>query len=113
MEMNDKKDRTDQQPLPLTKDWKPSADYRVYAGGREVNVHYSEGTSFAIIVCPAAEELVLEVEAAAAFSRAVVRPLSTGITPSAVGYKLRFAVRAGHKLSVELDGNTKRPLLLF
>ncbi|QHT63269.1 hypothetical protein GXP70_27105 [Paenibacillus lycopersici] len=99
--------------LPLAKDWKPSADYRVFAGGREAAVHCSEGTSFAIIVCPEAEELALEVEAAAAFDRVVVRPLSAGIVPSADGGKLRFAVRAGHKLSIEPDGDTKRPLLLF
>lgn len=55
----------------------------------------------------------VEITPAAAFQTVKVRPLSAGIAPQINGASIAFVVDRPCRLSVELDGNISRPLLVF
>jgi glycosyl hydrolase family 28 len=89
----------------------PSSDYRVRVNGREIFVRGCEIASVAWL--PWDGEVEVEVESARDFREAVVRPLSRGISLEVEGRTLRFTLSAPGYLSVELDGDIRRPLFLF
>ncbi len=89
----------------------PSEHFRLRVDGREVFVHGFEVCSFAVFSLAGPAEC--EIEAAFGFERAVVRPLSRRIEAQVEGRSIRLALDGPAYLSVELDGDLTRPLLLF
>jgi len=89
----------------------PSADFRLRINGQEAFVHHCRDSAYAI--CSVAAPVQVEVETAFDFREVKVRPLSRGVRPHADGRRLRFALDGPVRLSIEFDGDIRRPLFLF
>jgi hypothetical protein len=96
-------------------DWPPdrprSTDYALRVDGRDVFVHQCGAGSYAILSLggPAS----VEVKPAFEFGEAKVRPLSRGVGPEIRDGAIRFGLDGPAYLSVELDGDTSRPLFVL
>ncbi len=89
----------------------PSPDFRLRVGGRPVFVHACSCASYAMFELDGPAEV--EVEVAFPFERAVVRPLRHGVQPDVTEGGLRFRLERPGGLSVELDGDLRRPLFVW
>jgi hypothetical protein len=86
-------------------------DYRVFANGTEVFVQTVETSAFALYETDGAVDV--EVRPAVDVKFVVVRPLHLGVRPSVEGNVVRFRLPRPCYASVEVNGDTKRPLFLF
>ncbi len=89
----------------------PSADFRVWVGGREVFVHSARGSGYALCALDGPAEV--EVETGFEFKKVVVRPLRHRIQPEVDGRRLRFGLSGPARLSIEFDDDISRPLFLL
>lgn len=79
-------------------------------GGR-FTVYRCEAASYAVAF--AAGTLQVEIEAPFPFRNVAIRTLHSGICPEIAGSAIRFTMTAPAKLSIELDGDLRRPLFLL
>jgi len=112
----------------------PSSDYTIEVGGTAVPVYAAKVVSNGSVTTEsiltgkpvataidtasfawfdAAYPVVVTVRPARPFERVTVRPSSYGIEPEVRNGEMRFRLDRPRKLSIELDGETDRPLLLF
>ena len=90
----------------------PSSEtYRVTAGGQPVRVIHSERADIAWFACGGPVDIAVEV--GHEVKRVDVRPLRHGLQPVLHGRALRFRIPGPVKLSIEIDGDIRRPLFLF
>ncbi|MCX7049820.1 MAG: glycosyl hydrolase family 28 protein [Candidatus Sumerlaeota bacterium] len=89
----------------------PSSDYQVRVDGKPVFVYSSEVAAFAMF--GVSEKVEVEVISAKPIQSAVIRPLSRKIEGKVEGAALRFTISKPCQLSVEINGDLKRPLFLF
>jgi len=86
-------------------------DFRVTVDGRDVFVYDSQVAGFA---CFSFEGTCrVAVTADRDFERVDIRPKHDGIRYSTEGRTIRFELDQSCRLSIELDGDIKRPLFLF
>ena len=101
---------------PAPEGEKASGDYTVEVAGRPVfvysaNVLHGGPASFAYFDFDGRVEVKVTVRRD--LSKAVIRPLSFGLTPAVEGRTIRFALDRPRNMSIEPDGRYERPLLLF
>jgi hypothetical protein len=86
-------------------------DYHVRASGRELFVHTVETSAFASYETDGAVDV--EVRPTVDVKFVVVRPLSLGVRPVVRDNVVSFRLPRPCYVSVEVNGDTKRPLFLF
>jgi hypothetical protein len=86
-------------------------DYQVRAGGRDLFVQTVETSAFASF--EAGGPVEVEVRPAVDVKHVVVRPLSLGVRPVVRGNVVSFTLPRPCYVSVEVNGDIKRPLFLF
>ncbi|MFW6189327.1 MAG: glycosyl hydrolase family 28 protein [Planctomycetota bacterium] len=89
----------------------PSTDFRVRVDGQEVFVYPHEVAAYAPFGMDGPVEV--EVEVGFDFDEVVVRPLRHRIRPEVDGRSMRFELPEPAYLSIELDGDIRRPLFLW
>jgi hypothetical protein len=86
-------------------------DFTVKADGKSIFVNHARVAGYAIFSCSG--PVRLEVTSTGPVKSAVVRPLSLGITPKVKGRQITFTLQKPANISVELNGDIKRPLFVF
>jgi hypothetical protein len=90
----------------------PSSEiYRVTVNGQAVHVIRSDRGDIAWFACGGRADIVVEV--GHEVKRVEVRPLRHGLQPALQGRTLRFRIPGPVKLSIEINGDLRRPLFLF
>jgi hypothetical protein len=89
----------------------PAKDFQVRVNGRDYFVYHAPVAAFAGFDLAQAGDV--EIASTAAIQTVDVRPKSLGIRPKVTGHKITFKLDAPAYLSVEINGNLKRPLFLF
>ncbi|MFC4779353.1 glycoside hydrolase family 28 protein [Paenibacillus sp. GCM10023252] len=97
--------------MELNQSVRLSDKYRLKVNGEEVIVHQCDVASYAIISLNGVADM--EIDVLHPYSEYKLRPLKAGLTPQREGSKLRVSVASPSKLSLELDGDLRSPLLLF
>lgn len=92
-------------------DYPRAQDFVVRANGLMLPV--LEGDICAMAYATVDGPVTIEIEREQPFEEIVVRPLSAGIRVETAGNKAIFILPEALNLSVEFDGDTKRPLFLF
>lgn len=90
-----------------------SARYELYCDGERQTVYHTDSFDYAVVVRKARTDFPVEVRVSEPVERAVVRPLSLGVSHELEGQTLRFTAPGLKKLSIEFDGDLKRPLFLL
>lgn len=101
---------------PAPEGEKPSADYTFEADGKPVFVYTAatlHGGPASFAYFDFSGEVKLKVKSARKVEKAVVRPLSSGVTPTLEGDTISFSLNQPRNLSLEINGSFIRPLLLF
>jgi hypothetical protein len=88
-----------------------AADFHVQVDGQDLFVYDSKVAAFATFSFDGSCRV--EITAGRDFERVDIRPKRRGIDLATQGRAIRFELDEPCQLSIELDGNTKRPLLLF
>ncbi len=90
----------------------PSSEtYRVTAGGQPVHVIRSERGDIAWFACGGPVDVAVEV--GHEVKRVEVRPLRHGLRPALQSRTLQLRIPGPIKLSIEINGDIRRPLFLF
>ena len=95
---------------------KASDDYKVEVNGQPVFVYTANtlhGGPASFAYFDFAGKVNVAVTPARKANKAVIRPLSCGLTPVVEGNTVRFALNQPRNLSLELNDSFERPLLLF
>ena len=90
-----------------------SERFTLYCDGQEQTVYHTDSFDYAVVVRRTPDSFPVEVHISGSVGQAVIRPLSLGISHSLEGQTLRFTAPGLKKLSIELDGDLKRPLFLL
>ena len=90
-----------------------SQRYELYCDGRPQTVYHTDSFDYAVVVRKTRMAFPVEVRVSGPVDRAVIRPLSLGISHELEGQTLRFTAPGLKKLSIEFDGDLKRPLFLL
>ena len=88
-----------------------ATDFRVVAGGQALPV--LEGTIAALSYATINAETTVTVERDTPFEEVTIRPLNARIMATVEGNKITFTLPRALNLSIEFDGDTKRPLYFF
>ncbi|MFW6303852.1 MAG: glycosyl hydrolase family 28 protein [Candidatus Sumerlaeota bacterium] len=88
-----------------------SPDYKLRINGADVTVSHCEVAGYAPVSFDGPADI--EIEALNDFKDVCVRPLRHGIQPEIEGRTVRFGVEGPWKLSVEFDGDLRKPLFIF
>jgi hypothetical protein len=99
-----------QSPAP-TPGLDPAKEFKVRVDGRELFVHDAPVAAFAGFDLLTAVNV--EIESAPAIQKVYIRPKALGIRPEIIGNKIGFRLESPAQLSIEINGDIKRPLLLF
>ena len=86
-------------------------DFAVKAEGKNIFVNNARIAGYAIFSCN--EPVSLEIAWIGTIESVVVRPLSLGIKPIIEGHKITFTLPKPTNISVEINGNIRRPLFIF
>ena len=89
----------------------PAPEYTVRVAGHEVFVHDQPTAAFCHFSCAGAVDVV--VQARQDIRRVDLRPARLGVKPEIDGPRVRFTLPRPAHVSVEIDGDEKRPLLVF
>lgn len=90
-----------------------SARYILYCDGQKQTVYHTDSFDYAVVVRKTRAAFPVEVQVSEPVERAVIRPVSLGISHELEGQTLRFTAPGLKKLSIEFDGELKRPLFLL
>ncbi|MHC4117151.1 MAG: glycosyl hydrolase family 28 protein [Planctomycetota bacterium] len=98
---------TDRVPIAAS----GAPDFAVKADGKNIFVHNARIAGYAIFSCNG--PVSLEITSIRRIENAVVRPLSLGVKPITKGQKITFTLPRPTNVSVEINGNIRRPLFIF
>jgi hypothetical protein len=86
-------------------------DFAVKADGRNIFVNNARISGYAIFSCSG--PVPMEITWMGSIESVAVRPLSLGIKPKIAGRKITFTLPGPANISVEINGNIRRPLFIF
>lgn len=90
-----------------------SERYELFCGGEKQAVYHTDSFDYAVVVRHDEEPFPVKVHVLGEFKEALIRPLNTRLEIRREHNNLYFQVPGIKKLSIELDGDLKRPLLLL
>ncbi len=88
-----------------------AVDFRVRVNGQEAFVYHTQVAGIASFGVDG--ECRIHVERKTPFEKVVVRPLNAGVKPEVTDNVIEFTISGPAQLSLEFDGDIKRPLYLF
>ena len=86
-------------------------DFAVKADGKNIFVNNARIAGYVIFSCNG--PVLMEITWMGTIESVVVRPLSLGIKPIIKGHKITFTLPKPTNVSVEINGNIRRPLFIF
>lgn len=90
-----------------------SPRYTLYCNGQEQTVYHTDSFDYAIVVRRDDAPVSVEVCVSDSFKKAVLRPQSLEIPFDREENHIRFSLPYKAKVSLELDNDLKRPLLIL
>lgn len=90
-----------------------SPRYTLYCDGVKQTVFHTDSFDYAVVVRKNREAFPVEVQVAEPVRQVTIRPQSLKLEAELKQQCLRFTAPAGKKLSIEFDGDLKRPLFLL
>ena len=99
------------EPLYKVEELEKSPLYTVLCGGKELTVYHTDSFDYVIPVVDDDSPLSFQVKVSKDFQKAVFRPAKTNVQAQISGRELSFRLEKPSKVTLELDGNLKTPLL--